>query len=344
MKKAIITIITICVMAMSCNKNNQIPSEMEGAKFDDITLSVDAGVSVEIDTKSTSASANESTIKKAMFMVFNSVGELVASASTTSSSTTLRLPLGIAGYKVYAVVNYAAELSDVQTETALLSKVSNLSDCSMDSFEMIGSVGNLTFAKGTPVSVGVSRFVSKVQLDKVTNALTGSMKSLSLKINDVYLINVSGSCPYSMKPSTVSTWYNQRKDTKGTCKALISSNAAIDVAVTSDTPYSTAHYFYCYPNPTTVDSQSTSTSSFDPRFTRLVVEATLGTTKYYYPVNIVDMTEQGGLGCNKKYEITELRIVGPGTLSPDIPVNKESISLKMTVTGWQTGFSTSFEI
>ena len=47
--------------------------------------------------------------------------------------------------------------------------------------------------------------------------------------------------------------------------------------------------------------------------------------------------------CNTVYQITNMKITGLGTDTPDAVVQKGSLSVSLTVTDWSTGFSTEVE-
>ena len=105
----------------------------------------------------------------------------------------------------------------------------------------------------------------------------------------------------------------------------VGSSVANGASLTPTTPY----LFYCYPNSTTTDATGWS-SSFTARKTRLVVAATIGGTKYYYPV-VIDTPAR-----NTAYTV-ELTITGLGSTDPDKPVQKGSITASVTVEGWASG-------
>jgi hypothetical protein len=164
---------------------------------------------------------------------------------------------------------------------------------------------------------------------------------MEFKLTGIYLINVNGTCPYTMVPTAASestSWYNKRKYVSGDCNHLITDKFSTPVVMQTSagvvTPYSTPHYLYCYPNPITTD---VSTTTWSERISRLVVETTLGGTTYYYSVNIP--TPQ----CNTVYQITNMKITGIGTDTPDAVVQKGSLSVSLTVTDWSTGFSKEVE-
>ena len=191
------------------------------------------------------------------------------------------------------------------------------------------------------MSIPVKRFAAKVQIDKITPAFTApAHKAQEFKLTGIYLVNVNGSCPYTLTSTAGSTdyWYNKMKYVSGDCNALISDKLSSPVTLQASadavTPYTTSHYLYCYPNPVTTDSSS---SSWSNRYTRLVVETTLGGTTYYYPVNIPTPA------ANTLYQITNMKITGLGSNSPDKLVEKGSLSVSITVTDWSTGFSKEVE-
>ena len=60
-------------------------------------------------------------------------------------------------------------------------------------------------------------------------------------------------------------------------------------------------------------------------------------TCHYYPVNIPTPA------ANTLYQITNMKITGLGSDSPDKLVEKGTISVSITVTDWSTGFSKEVE-
>ena len=71
-------------------------------------------------------------------------------------------------------------------------------------------------------------------------------------------------------------------------------------------------------------------NTFSARKTRLVVTATIGGTKYYYPVSISNPQR------NTAHTV-ELTITGLGSTDPDILVQKGAITATVTVDPWQNG-------
>ena len=325
----------VAIASLACSKEN--PSEQAPQQTQMATLEVN--VSDGVATRATSVSDSQigTAAGDIQVLVFNSRGTLLAYGENAASSSTLSLIIPTGTVKCYAVVNSLEDLSGISSESSLLAKTSYLRDNSVTKMEMIGSASK-SIASGTnSVSIPVKRFAAKVQIDKITPAFTSpAHKAMQFKLAGIYLVNVNGSCPYT-QTSTAGLegfWYNKMKFVSGECNALISDKlstpAIMQTSAGAVTPYSTSHYLYCYPNPVTAD---TSSSTWTERYTRLVVETTLGDTTYYYPVNIPSPE------ANTLYQITNMQITGLGSDSPDKTVEKGALSVSITVTDWSTGFS-----
>ena len=330
----------VAITSLACSKEN--PSEQAAQQTQMATLEVN--VFDGITTRATSVNdANIGTAERDIqVLVFNSEGDLLAYGANEDSSTKVSLSIPTGTVECYAVVNSYDDLSVIATKTVFLKHISHLKDNDPTRMEMLGSVTKSVVAGENSVSIAVKRFASKVQIDKITPAFTApAHRAMEFKITGIYLINVNGTCPYTMVPTAASestSWYNKRKYVSGDCNHLITDKFSTPVAMQTSagvvTPYSTPHYLYCYPNPITTD---VSTTTWSERVSRLVVETTLGGTTYYYSVNIP--TPQ----CNTVYQITNMKITGIGSDTPDAVVQKGSLSVSLTVTDWSTGFSKEVE-
>ena len=329
----------VAIASLACSKEN--PSEQVPQQAQMATLEVN--VSDGVATRATSVKDSQigTAAGDIQVLVFNSAGNLVGFGENAASSSNISISVPTGTVKCYAVVNSSEDLSSVSKESTLTSKVSYLKNNSVTKMEMIGSASKTIASGANSVSIPVKRFAAKVQIDKITPAFTApAHKAQEFKLTGIYLVNVNGSCPYTLTSTAGSTdyWYNKMKYVSGDCNALISdkfsSPVTLQASADAVTPYTTAHYLYCYPNPVTTDSSS---STWSNRYTRLVVETTLGGTTYYYPVNIPTPA------ANTLYQITNMKITGLGSDSPDKLVEKGSLSVSITVTDWSTGFSKEVE-
>ena len=330
----------VAIASLACSKDN--PSEQAAQKTQMATLEVN--VTEGITTRATSV--NDANIGSAagdiQVLVFNNEGDLLAYGVNAASSSTISISIPTGTVECHAVVNSSDDLSNISTKTNFLKRLSHLKNNTTSKMEMLGSVSKTVAAGANSVSIAVKRFASKVQIDKITPAFAApAHRTMEFKLAGIYLINVNGTCPYTMIPTGASestSWYNKRKYVSGDCNHLITDKFSTHVIMQTSagevTPYSTPHYLYCYPNPVTTD---VSTTTWSERISRLVVETTLGGTTYYYSVNIP--TPQ----CNTVYQITNMKITGLGTDTPDAVVQKGSLSVSLTVTDWSTGFSKEVE-
>ena len=329
----------VAIASLACSKENPSEQVPEGTQMATLEVNVSDGIA----TRATSVSDSQigTAAGDIKVLVFNSSGNLVGYGENAASSSNISLSVPTGTVKCYAVVNSSENLKGVIMEAGLTSKISYLKNNSVTKMEMIGSASKTIAAGANSVSISVKRFAAKVQIDKITPAFTApAHKAQEFKLTGIYLVNVNGSCPYTLTSTAGSTdyWYNKMKYVSGDCNALISDKLSSPVTLQASadavTPYVTPHYLYCYPNPVTTDSSS---STWSNRYTRLVVEATLGGTTYYYPVNIPTPT------ANTLYQITNMKITGLGSDSPDKVVEKGALSVSITVTDWSTGFSKEVE-
>ena len=344
MKKTLFIMAAVAAMACSCDKNSDSGPCQDGEAMAILNVSLD--FEDEPQTRATSyvtAQTYETKVNDVQVLVFDSTGALNAyvDADTKTSGITISTTAG--SKTVWAVVN-GPNLSSITTMSALQSTAVDLganSTTETVGFVMAGSTTCTVGSSATTASISVKRLVARVALQKISNSLPASYGALT--VNNVTLINVAGNQNLAGTAS-VSTWYNKmgRKDGATATGQIIDgstyvashptltfksvgSSVANGGSLTPTTPY----LFYTYPNSTTTDATGWA-SSFTARKTRLVVAATIGGTKYYYPV-VIDTPAR-----NTAYTV-ELTITGPGSTDPDKPVVKGSINASVTVQGWSAG-------
>ena len=344
MKKTLFIMAAVAAMACSCDKDSDCVPCQDGETMAILNVSLD--FEDEPQTRATSyvtAQTYETKVNDVQVLVFDSTGALNAyvDADTKTSGITISTTAG--SKTVWAVVN-GPNLSSITTMSALQSTAVDLganSTTETVGFVMAGSTTCTVGSSATTASISVKRLVARVALQKISNSLPASYGALT--VNNVTLINVAGNQNLAGTAS-VSTWYNKmgRKDGATATGQIIDgstyvashptltfksvgSSVANGGSLTPTTPY----LFYTYPNSTTTDATGWA-SSFTARKTRLVVAATIGGTKYYYPV-VIDTPAR-----NTAYTV-ELTITGPGSTDPDKPVVKGSINASVTVQGWSAG-------
>ena len=344
MKKTLLLMAAIAAMACSCDKNSDCePCQEAETKA---TLNVSLDFEDEPQTRATSsvtAQTYETKVNDVQVLVFDSTGALNAYVDADTKTSGISISTTAGSKTVWAVVN-GPNLSSITTLSALQSTAVDLganSTTETTGFVMAGSTTCTVGSSAATASVAVKRLVARVALQKINNSLPGSYGALT--VNNVTLINVAGNQNLAGTAS-VSTWYNKmgRKDGATATGQIIDGNTYVAShptltfksvgsavanggSLTPTTPY----LFYTFQNPTTSDATGWS-SSFTARKTRLVVAATIGGTKYYYPV-VIDTPAR-----NTAYTV-ELTITGLGSTDPDKPVQKGSITASVTVEGWASG-------
>ena len=343
MKKTLFIMAAIAAIVCSCVPDKDcIPCQEEEKG----TLSVSLDFEDEGQTKATSyvtAQTYETKVNDVQVLVFDSTGALNAYVDADTKTSGISISTTAGSKTVWAVVN-GPDLSSITTLSALQSTAVDLganSTSEATGFVMAGSTTCTVGSSATTASISVKRLVARVALQKISNSLPASYGALT--VNNVTLINVAGNQNLAGTAS-VSTWYNKmgRKDGATATGQIIDgstymashptltfksvgTSVANGASLTPTTPY----LFYTYQNLTANDANGWS-STFSARKTRLVVAATIGGTKYYYPV-VIDTPAR-----NTAYTV-ELTITGLGSTDPDKPVQKGSITASVTVEGWASG-------
>ena len=275
-------------------------------------------------------------------LVFDDKGALNAYVDADAKTSDITISTIYGDKTIWAVVN-EPDVSQITT-LANLKKVavdlgSHNSTTESKGFVMAGSATCTLDGSSVSASISVKRIAARIALQKINNSLPASYGSIT--IENAVLTNVAGNQQLDCSAS-ISTWYNRmgRKD-NGTKDQIINSSSlashptltfkdistsvANGQSLSPETPY----LFYTFQNPTSYDATGWS-STFSVRKTRLVVTATVGTTKYYYPITI-DTPARNTAYC------VELTIAGLGSTDPDIPVEKGIITATVTVDPWQQG-------
>ena len=308
MKKSIFAFAAALAALVACNKNDVAPMQPQNQESL-VPCELTVGICGAM-TKATAVSAdNEAKVNNLQVFVFR--GDDLDAYASVDNAQELTLSCTAGDRVVYALVN-APDYSAVPGKAALLAKVSELSTNSLTNFEMVGSK-SVTLPQSEKVSIDVNRIASRVVLKKITRSFTSeALQALNFKVDAIYLINVAGNTSYDLSAAPAK-WYNVAENKNELASLLYDAPASL---ITNGQSYSTAHTFYAYPNDLATNT------------TRLVIETTLGETKYYYPINLPEMA------ANKSYEIEEVKITRPGSDDPDVPVSFADASFSINVIDW----------
>ena len=298
------------VALASCNKNlskDEYPLPEEGEKC---VLNVNAFSSLQVKStgEAGAVAENEKIIGTLQVFVFR---DDMLDAYGTGKGPSMSLTCTAGDREVYALVN-APDMSSISSKTKLLSHLIDLNANATKALVMFGS-STAKLPTTSAVNISVTRMVSRIVVHKITrNFESASLNSLTFKINSIYVRNAAGNGSISGKVA-VSKWYNG-SSAKSDLPTLLYDSVSATVA--KDASYTTPHYFYTMPND---NSENT---------TRVVIDATLGTKTYYYPVDLPALER------NKSYEFTEIKIKRPGSDDVDTPVTTSDISFNVNVVDW----------
>lgn len=350
MKNKKIKLLTLLAMVslVACNKQQVItPDKSELGKIVLDVVLPDAPIT-KAPTAYSTAQTYESQVNSVQILVFNSsTGALDRYYDAGKTLTGISLSTVHGSKTVWAVIN-GPSLTGISTLNALqataLTLDGNNSTTASTGFVMAGSASCTVGSSTATCNISASRFVSRIALVSVKNAIPSVYGSLT--VNAVWLSNVVGNQNLAGNASA-NTWYNKfgRADEntqvashiidgstyKASCPSLTFKSLSQSVSNGSTHTPSTPYLFYTYPNTSTTAPMAFSTS-FSAQRTVLVVKATVNGTAYYYPVPLDDAAPAR----NTTYTVA-LTITGIGSTDPNVPVQKGNMTVNVTVSGWTSG-------
>ena len=304
-----------------------IPIAVTSCHMDDIapeaqrrTVSFSAGVATK---------AGDDGIGTLDVLVYRENGQREAYARSGGNSVQVSLPTGIP-LRWYLVANATADLGSLLTESDLLSSRALLDGQSPSSVTM-SSRGSGTIGDGTStVGVELSRTVSMITLGSISPVfLKDSYQTSAVKLAGIHVINAAGACLYTLIPDAGGVWHNRLGREPGLGQGLSAMlGREMDQTLDGHTvegPWT----FYACPNPTDNGIDSRTAPSWSERNTRLVIEISIDGVPNYYPMTLPAME------CNTEYLIREAILKGPGSASPDIPVERHDMAFTVSVRPWE---------
>ncbi len=319
------------VMAAACSRIESAEEEKtaENNETVAVTVRIDGAAATRV---SVADAGNDAAVSDIQLFVFNEKSEIESYAKGSESTFTVNVTTGRKNF--IALVNCPDLGKEIGTRDALLSTVSRLQDNSPSALQMVGETNVSKVTATDPVGITVKRLVSKVVLENVKADFSSPyLAGLEFKVTGIYLINVVASNNYAMSQDRGEyEWVNKLKLDSGNPAAALTQDTGLNITLTEEAPYTTAHTFYSYPNPV---MENYTTGEWSLRKTRLVVETTLGGTVGYYSLELPILER------NKVYKVTDLTVTKRGTANPYEPVVTADAKFTITVADWETGTSSS---
>lgn len=317
----------------SCDKSINQTEVDPASEHAELTVKIAGIADYNQATKASLNEENERKVNYVQIFVFRNDGTLEVQSGRESSST-VRLKCTTGEKKIYALVNAPSEINDILSSSELEALKTSLDDNGLDSFIMIGNITE-DITSSQNITVQVKRIVARVGIRKIsTNFASEAYNNLDFKITRIFMTNVAGDTDYQVSAEPA-VWFNKLNYTPGDKEDFLYHDI-YDVSVSKTNPYTSADYFYVYPNATETDTHDH--GPFCPRYTRLVIETLLGGTTYYYPISIK------GIERNKTYDVTNLVITRPGVAHPEDPISSEDFNFTIVIKDWEEGFNSEITI
>ena len=315
---------TLCTMA--CNKNmdtaegNVINSNMEKesvtGELHPLTIKITGSAqtkAVEVTTE------NEAKVNNLQVIAFRNNVKDTYGKVLNSDEITIQCADG--GRTVWAIVN-GPDISAVNTPTELQAVMCTLKDYSTNDFVMTGSTW-VELPSSETASIEVTRIASRVKIKKISRdftVATEGAKEMIIKRIQLSDVVVKSNIGVTYVPTASSDFQYLKGSWSSGATALYDD---LNYALDDDSSYEVEHAFYAFPNPTVEDSSS---STWNPRHTHLVVTVLLDNNTEYYciPLPVIER--------NKSYEIEELTLTRHGAGSPYIYF--QDAGFEVTVKNW----------
>ncbi len=340
MKKILLSLAFVGVLAAaSCSREPLFQEEHPFAETGNLSVNIVLDGDGLTRAAYTAETDSEKKLSDIQLLIFHADGKLAYYRDLGTSQSIDDICLTCGDKTVWVVAN-APDLSSVGSLSELTAKSIELAENNdPDSDFVMAGHNSVTVGKDSSVGIVMTRFVSRIVLNRVTNGLPSAAGKLA--VENVYLSNVVGNQTLAGGSDKPSLWYNQmgRQTDAVLSTAIIDGKTymasapkltfrTVGASVNTNASLSGGPYLlYTYPNDATADVPGWS-SGFTARKTCLVVTATLGGKRYYYPVAV------GPTVRNNTYTV-EMNITGPGSEDPGKPVDKDSFKATITTQSWQ---------
>ena len=332
MKKVFVAMAAVAAMACSCSKE-EVKSEDTSVKRGVVRISLVDDNGTRATGEGHGSNEGDSKINTLEVFVFNinegevDNGLLDAYKKYTSEDlktvSDLEIKTTTGKKMIYVVANgHKTDWSEGMTRSNFEQQMAYLYKEDVSNFIMFSSK-EVTVQLQSTITMILTRMVSRIKLNSVMVSFAGTpYAGVPLQNVKAYLTNVQAQKRLIDGTGSNLKLVNYRKyvpeDMVGiTMEGLLYDELAESL---SEATHSQPHYFYCYENSRTQETETN-------RFTRLVIEGTLNGITYYYPIPIKELRR------NSCYSI-DVKIYRPGSLDPDKEVEIGTLDLTLSIQGW----------
>lgn len=329
----LLTALTAGLTACELQNCSECPEEGRPATLS-LTLS-----SSDVKSTETPVTAEDNAVNTIDVFIFNggtssNYGQLDAYRRFEDGSDVMEVHTTTGAKKICVIVNYTGEdMSSITDISQLQALTTSLQDETFGNLTMYGEK-DVTMKAQTSETITVSRFISRVAVNSIITDFDGTPYEGAILSNcKIYLTNVhADKLLYNGNESTYPIVLNETRlsedDVESTAQpGILMDEITVDI---DDAGYTVPHYLYCYANET-----SDITSS-----TKLILQADLNGTTYYYPVPVNQEgygqpEENGHYGIRRNTVYTySITVTRPGSLEPDIPLEPGVLDLNIVVEDW----------
>ncbi len=337
--KRLFIIAAAALLACSCSKESAQGIVPEEGNESVVYISLQTDASTKATGSEHGANVYDNSIRSLEVFVYNinegaeNDGELDGyrkySGAALNSVDKLEVKATLGRKMIYVLANsHFNGMEGLMTRSDFEAKTADLFVENTRNFMMIGGTEE-TLQLATSVSITIRRMISRVSLKAIRTSFDGTpYEGCSLTNVKAYLTNVQGEKMLIDGSGKDLKLLNYKKYKPEDCQgAAMEGILCDDIAETLDKEYTTSHYFYCYENDLSEETET-------DRFTRLVVEAQLKGKTYYYPVAIPNLKR------NSCYSV-EMNIQRPGALDPDSEVETGTLDINVDMENWNLMPNTS---
>lgn len=325
MRKTIPALLSL-LLAVSCGREEVLPAR------------VDVVFEASVPSVRSAVTSHEDDIVRLDLLAFRADdGTLDASGHSEGSTRVSASLTGGTAIRWWIVANAPDGALDGFPDEASFLAGTTLLGHTTDRSMVMRSSGSVTPGPSTgTVRAYLDRYACKVSVGTVSVSFGDAWPDPGeVTLGRIVLVNARGDVPWSGSPSPDGTWYNRA----GLDASLPSGVADLLVwegghAAVGSSPVTVGASLYAMPNPVSNGVHSGNTSSWSPRSTRVALELLLSGTSHWYPVDLPAME------CNRHY-VLDMTVRGPGSGSPDIPVDREAVLFSTSVKPWGTQYTIS---
>ncbi len=280
-----------------------------------------------IVTRAIGVTAEEETrINSVQLYIFDSNETFVQRITGTDSNYEVIIPGGRCTFCCF--VN-APELPVAPSSAEeLLMCESYLWNNGRGSFQMTGTT-TVEIDADLELEIIVQRMVAKVECIIRTDFGNSHLAGMPFKVHRIYLTNVAGKNNYALTAmqGDDGLWYNKMEYQQSSCDNLICSSL-IDRPMADGDSLVVGETLYPYPN---LSTDCLDHKIWSARKTRLVIEASLGETLWYYPVTMENTFAN-------TYYFYDITITREGVSHPEEPITEPgTIKAIVKISEWNEG-------